>query len=343
MIKIMFWGICMLFVCVGTISAQGKETIEARPIDVDGHIKDSPAKNEGKDPSVGEKGEGKGGNSRGSNKGAGGKSGNKATSINGKPTKVSPQAVARVNAFLARYKNIGAFGHFVTSFASILGFLGIVESPTAPTAIFDQKEVITILTAPAIWAKANRTQALDYVKLEILHAYTNNKNDEARMWQHVGDIIRNPERYRDNVEFDAKKQSLKLLLFEEEYREIPAYNIPLKEMDRQLFNSFLGELKTRHPETDENLMLMELIFYVEKPNQFTSISVRDEMILNTTLMNLPENSKSYWRRIFNEIKFRPGTTATFWESLITFLDEDAWGKNTIRTGIGDWDVIETTF
>jgi hypothetical protein len=339
--KLIVLGILSFFP-VNTVLAQHEINFTDH-LNVEGHIPDR----ERNTPERNTPG-GNGGNSEGRRSSRGGsaaKPSTAATTINGKPIKVSPQAIARMQAFLNTYRNVGTVGHFVSSFAAIFQFLGLVTAPDAPTAIFDSEQAIIILTAPGTWAKVNKGQALAAVNQEIANAFLRKEYAEARMWQRVSDIIRNPGRYnnKEKVEFDSKTRSLKFLHFDEELREIPGYRLPQTDTDRQALDHMLGNLVRRHPETQINIRLMELIFHLEKPNGFPPISARDKMILNKTLIALPEESKPYWRNQFQLYGDAPGTSLRFWQSLITFLDRETWNEDTqhyTHAGEDDWDIIE---
>lgn len=253
-----------------------------------------------------------------------------AVTINGETFAVSEDAEARLKDFLTTYSTNGTVGSFVAATAAVFSAFGLFSIDNSFPAVqaafklqsFDADEVLLTLTAPSIWNRAWRAQAVAFCEAEASLAVARRRSNESRMWLHVRDVIANPERYLEGgIQYAPGENRLMLRsLPGEGFRSIAGLDYELTPLDREQLGRLTHVLMS-FPASRDYLITAD---YIQDLGSFRTISKRDKMLLNLALLGLPPGVKAWLEQGFQVNASHARTTNAFWWMLARYRHVEDW-------------------
>lgn len=246
--------------------------------------------------------------------------------IGGTTYMVSPQARVDVKEFLQLYNQGGQIGQIVAAAGALFSLFGLVTEPTPYIRLtFDADEVVTVLSAPSIFAAAWRAQALRYVR-EYINP-TRAHTQEGRMWQRLEDIIRDPARYRDGgMRLTPERKLMLRALPGERYRSI-AGDHALTRYDQQEMGKLVDSLRG-NPVVMDYVVKSDVVLGIFTPGPSgPTLSARDQYLLNMGLLRLPVAAKQRLAQAFWLNANDQNANPNFWRSLADYLTREEWARN----------------
>ncbi len=236
-----------------------------------------------------------------------------AVTINGKTFQVSKAASDRIHAWLKEQLPSAKAGMWVAAVAAMMDLWGFVTLDGGDFSTAwgvaegindiidtDVDGLVDSLTLPAAFNTAVRAQMVGMIEQEIWDAAKRNASQEVRMWQHLQDVLRNPERYQGGgIKIDSAPGQPRVMRARdpagERYRSIPAWE-GLGQADRNQLALLTNNLRFFAPSRDHIISASYLadIGQVAASNAGSarfSIDHRDRALLNEAMYRLPSQVK----------------------------------------------------